>query len=374
MGRLIVGIGASRLTDLEPNRVESYLQSLSTGGRIKKGDPSTDKELSAGSVNQHRATAVAFVAWCVQNQRAPDNPLKMVTKLDERRDRRRVRRAFTAEEAAVLFAAGGTRRSVYVIAAYARLRRGELSKITWPDVDLMERTLTIRVGVGKAAHQDCITLHPYSASELVRVSPEFCASRDRVFPKMPRDRTFRADLERAKVAPADKAGRVVDFHALRATFGTNLARAGVMPRVAMRLMRHADVKITMKHYTDLRLHDEAKAVALLPRITESNTPICQKQQATGTHGASIPASTEGKLVVAPAVAHGALEGAPPFGVVQNHGREGVSFKLTGVTGDSPQTRYTSALSTPVHQGAKGKGRTERKPLPESLLRAISAVG
>lgn len=196
LDRLIKGTGATRLSDLEPNRVEQHLQILAKSGRTKAGD--ADKGLSARSVNQHRATAVAFVAWCVQTQRAPDNPLKIVPKLDERRDRRRVRRAFTGEELRRLFSASHVRRSVFLIAAFTGLRRGELAKIVWGDVDLERDTLTIRVGVGKAAREDRIALHPDAAAELASLRPAGASARDRVFDTLPRDRTFRADLKRPR--------------------------------------------------------------------------------------------------------------------------------------------------------------------------------
>jgi integrase len=42
----------------------------------------------------------------------------------------------------------------------------------------------------------------------------------------------------------------VDLHAMRTTFGTLLSASGVSPCVAMELMRHNDLKLTMKVYTD----------------------------------------------------------------------------------------------------------------------------
>ena len=67
---------------------------------------------------------------------------------------------------------------------------------------------------------------------------------------IPRVRTFRKDLVRAGVAFEDEQGRRADFHSLRMTFGTNLTVSGASPRVVMELMRHSDIKLTMKIYTD----------------------------------------------------------------------------------------------------------------------------
>ena len=51
---------------------------------------------------------------------------------------------------------------------------------------------------------------------------------------------------------------------MRHTFATLLARNGVLPGVAQRLMRHSDIRLTMNTYTHLDLADTAGAVAALP--------------------------------------------------------------------------------------------------------------
>ncbi|MFW5690732.1 MAG: tyrosine-type recombinase/integrase, partial [Planctomycetota bacterium] len=51
----------------------------------------------------------------------------------------------------------------------------------------------------------------------------------------------------------DDRGRVVDFHALRHTFISNLARAGVHPRNAQALARHSTIDLTMNVYTHVAM-------------------------------------------------------------------------------------------------------------------------
>ena len=58
----------------------------------------------------------------------------------------------------------------------------------------------------------------------------------------------------------DSDGQYLDFHALRVTFGTALARAGVRLQVAQRLMRHSTPVLTANVYTRLELHDLRGAV------------------------------------------------------------------------------------------------------------------
>ena len=62
--------------------------------------------------------------------------------------------------------------------------------------------------------------------------------------------TLLKDLAACGIKGVDEHGRHLDFHALRHTFATILANAGISPRVAMELMRHSDMRLTAKTYTD----------------------------------------------------------------------------------------------------------------------------
>ena len=84
---------------------------------------------------------------------------------------------------------------------------------------------------------------------------------------------------KTRIATEDAEGRVLDLHALRTTLGTNLARAGVAPQVCQRVMRHADYRTTLKHYTVLGLSDSAAAILKLPT---DHQPSETRQVATGT--------------------------------------------------------------------------------------------
>ena len=58
----------------------------------------------------------------------------------------------------------------------------------------------------------------------------------------------------------DESGRSLDFHCLRVTFVSNLVVAGVHPRVAQALARHAKIETTMGAYTDLTSLDLRGAI------------------------------------------------------------------------------------------------------------------
>ena len=108
------------------------------------------------------------------------------------------------------------------------------------------------------------------AAELRDARPADAQPTDKVFqpvPKMPR---FKKDLAAAGIRRIDGSGRAVDFHSLRVSYGTMLAKAGVAPRVAMELMRHTDMRLTMNIYTDPTILNTSRAVSELPDLVDND--------------------------------------------------------------------------------------------------------
>lgn len=64
----------------------------------------------------------------------------------------------------------------------------------------------------------------------------------------------------------DEDGRTADFHALRHTYITNLARSGIHPKIAQALARHCTIALTMNRYTHTVLTEQADAVNALPDL------------------------------------------------------------------------------------------------------------
>ena len=271
LAKLIEGIGGTRLSDIEPHKVERYLAGLVAAG------------LSHRTHNQHRATAISFVQWLVDHSRLPSNPLSIVPTLNEAKDRRRVRRALTDDELSRLIDRAGERRAYYLFAYFTGLRVKAVMAAVWGDVDFDAATIRVRVGNAKGKKDDTFyNLHDSLLGELKAIKPAFATGNDRIFRKVPTVRTFHRDCERAGIDRYDGEGRQLDRHALRTTLGTHLALAGVLPQQAMRVMGHSDVRITMKHYTALRLSDTAKAIQAL-------TPI-QAPVPAAAEPASLPAT------------------------------------------------------------------------------------
>jgi hypothetical protein len=112
---------------------------------------------------------------------------------------------------------------------------------------------TVRVPASLAKNRQAAVreINPELAAELRALMPHDAAPFQLVFTHMvPEVETFKCDLARAGTPFVDELGRRVDRHARRKTFGTALVLNGEHPRVVMETMRHNDMKLTMKLYTD----------------------------------------------------------------------------------------------------------------------------
>src|SRR5439155_7655861 len=168
-------------------------------------------------------------------------------------DPRRTRRALTPAELWQLVSVAGERAVVYLVAAFTGLRRGELERIEWRDVhvDGPQPYISVRSSIAKNATLVRQPLPSRIAAALRQCRPANVAPHDLVLKRLiPRMNRFRADLAAADIPYIDAKSEYADFHGLRTTFGTELAKSRLPVRVAMELMRHSDVKLTTKIYTD----------------------------------------------------------------------------------------------------------------------------
>jgi integrase len=279
--------GASYLRDLNAARVEQFLRAeraQGTGFRTS---------------NFHLSSTRQFLRWCIRLGFVTQDPLRAILPLNTALDRRRVRRALTTDEVRTLLEAtekgpprhgntgepcadgmnGPERALVYRVAVETGLRRNELKTLSVADLELADRehaAVRVRADNAKNRRDAVLPLRPATARDLaVHVAsrapdaPVFSCLRDWQAAVV-----LRADLAAAGIPYTDAAGRVVDFHALRTTFGTALARAGVALQVAQRLMRHSSPALTSNIYTVLGREDERAAVAALPdlRRRRANRP------------------------------------------------------------------------------------------------------
>jgi integrase len=176
----------------------------------------------------------------------------------------RVRRAFTTEELQRLVNVSGPRGVVYLVAARTGLRRGELEQLRWADIhlDTPQPFVNVRASISKNHRHAQIPLSLDAAAALCRLRQAGVQASAAVFDRlMRRMNRFLEDLRAAEISYVNDSGEYADFHSLRKTCGTMLTLAGVSPRTVMELMRHCDMRLTAKTYTDANMLPVSEAVA-----------------------------------------------------------------------------------------------------------------
>ncbi|GAB6167489.1 hypothetical protein JCM19992_34890 [Thermostilla marina] len=269
--------GVRRLGDVTSARVVDALLALRQEG------------LATETVNHYLTAIKMFCRWLWRQGRLTEDPLAGLSKWNADADRRVIRRALRADELGQLIRTaeastwtfrgldGHARAALYVMAAYSGLRVSELKHLTAADLNLTgdPPTLAVRAAYAKNRKQDVLPL-PGDAAEYLAA---WLASRPirpvgtvRLWPGswwQKAAQMLKTDLKAAGIA-SEVSGQVLDFHALRATYATLLARQGINLQTAQALLRHSDPKLTARTYTKLGITDLGQAVAglALPQLTE----------------------------------------------------------------------------------------------------------
>lgn len=241
------------------------------------------QSFSPKTLNDYLVTLNAFMNWMLKTGRINSNPIRSADKVGTGDYETRERRAVTWEDLQRLAHASGDRGPLYVFAGLTGLRRGELAKLEWRDLQLDgdKPAVHARATTTKNGRKASLPLHPEAVKALKTLRLPGMKSQDKVFGSLPRIERFRRDLAKAGIPYKDDKGRVFDFHALRVTFGTLLAKSGVSARETMELMRHSDIRLTTHIYTDaghLPLRDSVLKVTSAQKQTHENT-----QPVTETH-------------------------------------------------------------------------------------------
>ena len=297
-------------SDIQASKVESHL--------AKEREPKDGKAgMSAQTSNFYIAAAKQFGKWMVREGRATRSPLEHLRGLNVATDRRHERRALSADELRRLVAtahdgpeaygmSGAERALLYRLAVETGLRSNELRSLVRTSFTFGKRfaTVTVEAVSSKRRRKDELPIRPETASMLqahlatkhpgaaVFSLPRADDMADMLRGDLAAARkawldeasTAEAKAERdrsAFLAARDEAGQVVDFHCLRHSFITLLARSGVHPTTMQAMARHSDPKLTLSRYTHVETADQAEALAMLPDLTPNNSTLLR---ATGTVG------------------------------------------------------------------------------------------
>lgn len=279
INRLCEAGGIRLLRDLTAERIATALGTLRREG------------LGAQTIAHYVAAVRAFSRRLWRNKRLDELPTAGLGCQSPDSDRRYLRRALTPQELAKLIEAaeqspwtfrglsGPDRAALYLLAAASSLRAGELAQVTAGDLNLTEPPYTVRLrGRHAKNRRDAVLPLPSSVADYLRRWLSSKSTRPIgeacLWPGTWKDKAaamLKRDLQAAGAAP-ESGEAVIDFHALRYTFATNLARVGVPLQVAQHLLRHCDPRLTTRIYTHLGLCDLKDAVAGLDSLIFPQLP------------------------------------------------------------------------------------------------------
>ena len=141
------------------------------------------------------------------------------------------------------------------------LRKTDLLKIKWSDIDLNKGTLTYT----EMKKKERKVLTKYMGQDLINLLMEIPAKSEYVFvgpkgkPIKNVDKAFKTALRKARI-------QNFRFHDLHHRFGSRLGMVGVDIRRIQELMGHKDIKMTMR-YSDPTPEHKKNAVKVLDGVT-----------------------------------------------------------------------------------------------------------
>jgi integrase len=149
------------------------------------------------------------------------------------------------------------------LALHTGMRPGEVCALRWAWINFPERLITIPAECSKNGKAGMVPMNTTVVKLLADPRPT-PAAEGSVFSVTQIRSSFRRVANRAGLRDAS-------FHVCRHTFATRLIVAGVPLATVKELLRHADVKMTMR-YTHVQLHHLYSAVE---RLTEGSEPTAE---------------------------------------------------------------------------------------------------
>jgi integrase len=221
--------------------------------------------LSASTANHYLTAIRAFCRWLHKFRKLPLSPILELKKRKVKEIARK-RRAGTDEEIERLLGhlkgksyglTAEQRNWLYRTALETGFRARELASLNPADFGAKIHL------EAKASKDGEVVDQPVSKQFAKSIAPWIKSIKtERVWPGAWYRRgaeMLAVDLKAARVPVETKDG-VLDFHSLRTTYITGLARAGVHPKIAQKLARHCTSELTMAYYTKFNQQEIESAV------------------------------------------------------------------------------------------------------------------
>jgi integrase len=282
LARMLDELRVRRVMDLRPYEVLQARARLLASG------------LAPRTANIHVDRLKAALNWATDAELIAGNPIAKLKSLPTSEGHsRKIRRAMSDDEIARFLAAAEADDRANEVRGWVpnrvpqapfwrflvetACRYGEARCLTWADVDLATRTVTLRAETTKTRRARPLPLPPFLAETLAQLREKRLRATgraplpvERVFlgpegralskPSNNAMRVFDRLLEAAGIERQDAHGRSLDIHALRHTAATRLVRTGAPLAVTQRVLGHSDPKLTARVYTHLGAEDLRGAV------------------------------------------------------------------------------------------------------------------
>ncbi len=270
--RLHAAFGCRPANSITPAEVEAFRDQLR-------------EHLTPATVNRHLQLLRAIFMRAVRDEKATSNPVSKVKLYRE--NNKRTRWLEDDEERRLFEALPARLKALITVAMHTGLRRGEIQKLTWADVDFASATITIRnpksgenqwVAMNDTARQTLKGLWE-SRSKVVVLKDRMPSQSGYVFcaPKG----GYLHNLNRYWYRALREAGiRDFRFHDLRHTFASRGAMSGIDLYTLQTLMRHRSPQMTMR-YAHLSPTHQREAVRLLDRWSKRHQGSPKKAEPRG---------------------------------------------------------------------------------------------
>lgn len=265
-----VNVIESVYADLLPGRVSNITQ---VDIEMRREKRRKDTGVTCATVNRSTVALKAVLNWAAGREIIQDNPLRNLRNLKEI-DSVVKTRYLTDKERERLMKAINNRtdhlKPLIITALNTGVRKGALFALKWEDVNFKERTITLIASTAKSKKHSVIPANKAVVDALLvwqEVLRHKGIKSDFVFPS-PKSggklnnvkKAWKAVLEESKV-------KDFRFHDTRHDFASQLVMRGVDLNTVRELLRHSDLKTTMR-YAHLSENAMSNAVSLLDKPEE----------------------------------------------------------------------------------------------------------
>jgi integrase len=238
--------------------------------------------LSAGTLNDDITLLSAIFNGAWRDHVISNNPCTAIEPVKDKLSKRKRRKApFSPSQVAALIEAAPSDdwKGLIMVAFYTGARQNDCANLKWRHVHLLGKVKKIAFDIAKTDDEIEVPIHPALEDYLLSL-PTPKSDEEYLFPSLAGRRStnlskqFSRLMDAARIDNRDvrKRGegatrdvRALSFHSLRHSFVSQLASANVSEEQRMELTGHS-TRDVHKIYTELKLEQLAKAVALLPTL------------------------------------------------------------------------------------------------------------